>query len=230
MTFDTDELMDAIDEPVSGQRVVFRERTSDRVAAELFVRPGGFVPVHVHAGQLERFEGLSGTLRFRLGRQRETLGPGDAIVVPAGTPHGLRNVGREVAHLRIELTPPLRGEEGLRTLFGLQRDARLRITRHGLPRPLLQIAVLFDEYLDEVHLPVVPFRMQRVVFRALARVGKWRGYGSAFPEYTSTLAGQTRATRRRSTRSTSRRAPRCSNAARAARSSSLLESALPLSS
>jgi mannose-6-phosphate isomerase-like protein (cupin superfamily) len=177
--------MDAIEEPSSGQLVLFRQRTSDRVVAELFVRPGGYVPVHVHGRQVERFEGISGTLRFRLGRQRRTLGPGDAVTVPAGMPHGFRNVGNEVAHFLIELTPPLRGEDGLRTLFGLQRDGRLRIPRLGVPRPLLQIAVLFDEYLDEIHLPVVPFWAQRVVFRTLARLGRWRGYGSTFPEYTS---------------------------------------------
>ena len=50
-------------------------------------------------------------------------------------------------------------------------------------RPLLQIAVLFDEYLDEVHLPVVPFAVQRLLFRALAWLGRRRGYGSIFPEY-----------------------------------------------
>jgi mannose-6-phosphate isomerase-like protein (cupin superfamily) len=175
--------VDAIEDPVSGQRVVFQQRTSDRVTGELFVRPGGFVPVHVHADQLERFESVSGTLRFRLGCERGTLGPGGVLVVPAGTAHSLHNVGSEVARLRIELTPPLRGEQGLRTLFGLQRDGRLRVTRVGLPRPLLQFAVLFDHYLDEIQLPVVPLSLQRVVFRALARVGRWRGYGSTFPEY-----------------------------------------------
>jgi mannose-6-phosphate isomerase-like protein (cupin superfamily) len=175
--------MDAIEEPVSGQLVLFRQRTSDRVAAELFVRPGGFVPVHVHGRQVERFEGLSGTLRFRLGRQWRTVGPGAAVTVPAGTPHGLENPGPEAAHFLIELTPPLRGEEGLRTLFGLQRDGRLRVPRRGIPRPLLQTVVLFDEYLDEIHLPLVPVSLQRVVFRALARVGEWRGYGCSFPEY-----------------------------------------------
>ncbi|HEX4527193.1 MAG TPA: cupin domain-containing protein [Gaiellaceae bacterium] len=175
--------VDAIEDPVSGQRVVFRQRTSDRVAGELFVRPGGFVPVHVHADQLERFESVSGALRFRLGCQRGTLGPGDVLVVPAGTAHSLQNVGGEVAHLRIELTPPLRGEQGLRTLFGLQRDGRLRVTRLGVPRPVLQFAVLFDHYLNEIQLPLVPLPVQRVVFGALARIGRWRGYASTFPEY-----------------------------------------------
>jgi len=177
---------DAIEEPVTGQRIVFRRRTSERVAGDLFVRPGGYVPVHIHAHQLERFEGVSGTLRFRLGRKQVTLGPGDTVAVPAGTPHGFRNVGRETAHFLIELTPPLRGEEGLRTLFGLQRDARLRVTGLGVPRPVLQVAVLFDEYLDEIHLPLVPFPVQRVVFRALARLGTWRGYQATFPEYSRT--------------------------------------------
>lgn len=141
------------------------------------------MPVHVHASQAERFEGIDGTLRFRLGRRSLTLGPGDTVVVPPGTAHGFRNLARSAAHFRIELTPPRRGEEGLRTLFSLQRDGRVRVTRVGLPRPLLQVAVLFDEYLDEVHLPLVPFRLQRIGFRALARLGRRRGYTTTFPEY-----------------------------------------------
>jgi len=167
---------------VTGQCIVFRDRSRYHVAGELFVQPGGFVPPHVHASQWERFEGVSGELRFRLGRQRRTLACGDVLVVPPGTAHGLRNTGRDVAHFLIELSPPRRGEEGLRALFGLQRDGRVRVTRFAA-RPLLQIAVLFDEYLDEVHLPVVPFEVQRLAFRALARIGRRRGYRSAFPEY-----------------------------------------------
>jgi quercetin dioxygenase-like cupin family protein len=174
--------IDAISDPVTGQVIVFCERTQSRVAAELRVRPGGFVPPHVHASQWERFEGISGELRFRLGLRQHLLGPGDVLIVPPGRAHGLRNAGDQVAHFAIALSPPRRGEEGLRTLFGLQRDGRVRITRVSA-RPLLQVAVLFDEYLDEVHLPVVPFRVQRHVFRALARVGRWRGYASEFPEY-----------------------------------------------
>jgi len=175
--------VDAIEEPTSGQRVVFWQLSSDRVAGELFVRPGGFVPVHVHGVQFERFEMLSGELSFRVGLRRRTLRRHEAIVVPPGTVHGFRNVSDEVAHVLIELTPPLRGEQGLRTLFGLQRDGRLRVTRFGIPRPLLQFAVLFDEYLDEIHLPVVPLRVQKAVFGVLARLGRWRGHRSSFPEY-----------------------------------------------
>jgi quercetin dioxygenase-like cupin family protein len=176
------ESIDTISDPVTGQCIVFRERTRDRVAGELFVRAGGFVPPHVHASQWERFQGVSGELRFRLGRELRMVGGGDVLLVPPGTTHGLRNNGDEVAHFLIELTPPRRGEEGLRALFGLQSDGRVHVTRFTA-RPLLQIAVLFDEYLDEVHLPVLPVRAQRVAFRALARIGKRRGYRATFPEY-----------------------------------------------
>jgi quercetin dioxygenase-like cupin family protein len=174
--------IDAISDPVSGQTIVFLERTVGRVRGELFVRPGGFVPSHVHAHQWEQFEGVSGQLRFRLGRRRRVAGEGDVIVVPPGTPHGLHNRGCETAHFLIELSPPRRGEEGLRTLFGLQREGRIRVTRFSA-RPLLQIAVLFDEYLDEVRLPVVPFALQRLAFRTLATLGRRHGYRSSFPEY-----------------------------------------------
>jgi hypothetical protein len=43
--------------------------------------------------------------------------------------------------------------------------------------------VLFDEYLDEVQLPVVPFALQRRLFRVLAGIGRRRGYRAQFPEY-----------------------------------------------
>ena len=148
------------------------------------MRPGGFVPAHVHRSQWERFEGVSGALRFRLGRRQLTAAVGDIVVAPPGTAHGFRNATREVAHFRIELSPPRRGEEGLRTLFGLQCEGRIRVTRFTA-RPLLQVAVLFDEYLDEVHLPLVPFRAQRVLFRALGRAGRRRGYRAIFPELRS---------------------------------------------
>ena len=147
------------------------------------------MPLHVHASQWERFERVSGELRFRLGARRRTAGAGDVVIVPPGTAHGLRNAGRDVAHFLIELSPPRRGEEGLRALFGLQRDGRVHVTRFTA-RPVLQIAVLFDEYLDEVHLPVIPFRVQRVVFRALARVGRRRGYVADFPEYARPSVGE----------------------------------------
>src|SRR3954447_5850344 len=183
--------VNAIEDPVTGQRVVFLDRTEARVAAALFVRPGGFVPAHVHASQVERFEGLSGRLTLRIGLRRRTLGPGQTLVVPARHAHGFRNEGACVAHFLIELSPPRRGEEGLRTLFGLQRDGRVRPGRLGVLRPILQVAVLFDEYLDEVHLPLVPFAVQRLAFRALGRLGRRRGYLAAFPEYASPTQAST---------------------------------------
>ena len=174
--------IDTISDPVTGQRIIFRHRSEHRVGGELFVRPGGFVPAHVHESQSERFEGISGELRFRLGFRSRTVGAGEEVVVPPGMAHGLRNIGDEVAHFLIELSPPRRGEEGLRALFGLQSDGRVRVTRFAA-RPLLQVAVLFDEYLDEVHLPLIPVSIQRAVFHALAGIGRRRGYVSSFPEY-----------------------------------------------
>jgi predicted methyltransferase MtxX (methanogen marker protein 4) len=54
----------------------------------------------------------------------------------------------------------------------------LRRTLH-----LTHVSVLFDEYLDEIHLALVPLRLQRLLFRALAFLGRRRGYGSNLPEY-----------------------------------------------
>jgi quercetin dioxygenase-like cupin family protein len=175
-----------IEDPTTGQRVVFL-RTAEQTGGallecDLFVQPGGFVPLHAHPRQEERFEARRGSLRFRLGRARMTVAAGETVVVPPRTAHWFRNESDEEAHFRVQVRPAWRTENVL-LLIGLARDGLIRMRRDGYPTPLLQAAVLGTQPLDEVCLPWLPLAVQKALFVALAPLGRALGYRSVFPEY-----------------------------------------------
>lgn len=181
-----------IEDPSTGQRIVFLQ-TADTTGGELlecdlFVAPGGFVPLHAHPHQEERFEAVSGALRFRLGLRQRVVSAGEHVVVTPGTAHSFRNRFDREAHFRVQVRPAWRTEHVL-LLIGLARDGLIRMRKHGYPTPLLQAAVLGTAPLDDVCLPVIPLAAQKALFRALAPVGRATGYRSSFPAY-STLPAE----------------------------------------
>src|SRR5918994_3318445 len=97
-----------IENPVSGERITFRETAADTdgelLAFELELSPDGQVPgMHVHTIQEERFEVTKGTMRFRMGAKKVIAQPGDVVVVPPGMRHKFANAGGEEAHVRVEV-------------------------------------------------------------------------------------------------------------------------------
>jgi quercetin dioxygenase-like cupin family protein len=80
--------------PVSGQRLVFLQTTQatkgELLEVESTYEAGGQQPpVHYHPGQEERFEVLAGTVEVLLGDGVRTLGQGEVLTVPAGSPHSV---------------------------------------------------------------------------------------------------------------------------------------------
>jgi len=55
--------------------------------------PGDMAPPHVHHASDEGFCVLDGRLEVLVGRERRVLGPGEHVVVPAGTTHTFATVG-----------------------------------------------------------------------------------------------------------------------------------------
>jgi len=107
-----------LESPINGQRAIFRETAKDTggelLRLDFFVAPGGFLgSEHLHPGQEERIEVVSGTLRCRVGGRERGLGAGESVTVPPGTAHTLWNEGREEARAVVEYRPALRME----TLF-----------------------------------------------------------------------------------------------------------------
>jgi quercetin dioxygenase-like cupin family protein len=139
---------DVLENPVTGERVVFRktaaETGGEALEYELHFTPSGFVTQeHLHPGQSERHEVLSGKLGLHLHGGDQVLESGDVVVVPSRTPHRLFPVDGSPVHVLFELRPALRTETLLETFVGLARDGK--VNKKGYPN-LLQLAVISREF------------------------------------------------------------------------------------
>jgi len=165
-----------LDNPVSGERFIFSETAADTggelLAVEFVVAPDGRVPGgHVHPVQEERFEVVSGRMRFKTGRKTVLAGPGDTLIVPPGTYHRFASAGDDPAVIRVEVRPALKMEQLWETTVALAAEGRT--FRSGLPRPL-DLALFMREFEDEVQAPFAP-GMVRAATAPLAWLAARRG-------------------------------------------------------
>ncbi|HET9739615.1 MAG TPA: cupin domain-containing protein, partial [Solirubrobacteraceae bacterium] len=156
--------------PVTGERFTFTHTAAstdgELLAFDFSLRPGGKVPVpHVHPIQSERFEVVSGQVRFRLGLRTFVAGPGEVVEAPPGVAHGFANAGDGVAELRVEVRPALRMEEMFAEVVALAEAGKL--TRRGLPRNPLTLARLARRYDQEAHAPLLNVAVQRFLLAPL---------------------------------------------------------------
>jgi quercetin dioxygenase-like cupin family protein/uncharacterized protein YndB with AHSA1/START domain len=136
--------------------------------ADVVGRARGFLAQsHVHAHQVERLEVLEGALELRLGGRAHRLGPGEAMEVPAGTPHRQRPGGEGPGRVRIQVSPAGRTEEFLRRLA--QMCAAGEFLRGGWPRPLAGAALVRD-FADVGHAAQPPLRVQTALADGLLRL------------------------------------------------------------
>ncbi len=176
---------DEIVNPVTGHRIIFRKTTRDTdgelLKMDWIGRPGWKAgPAHVHSFQDERFEVISGTLGSHVAGVERTLKPGEEVVVPAGTTHTAWNAGEEEVHALVELRPAsVRSETMLETVFGLAQDGKL--SKAGIPRNPFRLALIVHDYEDQIYLAQPPLAVQRVLFGALAKVGRRLGYRAEYP-------------------------------------------------
>jgi quercetin dioxygenase-like cupin family protein len=176
---------EVLESPINGQRAIFRQTAEDTdgevLRLDFFVAPGGFLGnEHLHPKQEERIENLSGTLRCRIAGRERSVGAGEAITVPPGTPHTLWNESSEEAHALVEYRPALRMETLFQTLFGLGRAGKT--DEEGSPRPL-QGAVMLEEFEDEYRLAQPPLPVQKAVLAVLAPIGRLLGYRAWYARY-----------------------------------------------
>ena len=121
---------DVIENPVSGERVTFHQ-TAAETGGELLrwehaLRPGARVPYdHIHSVQEERFEVVAGTATVRIGNDTKVFTVGDTLVIPAGTAHGLANLGDDELRVLTELRAAMNTEVYFETVFGLARDGKV---------------------------------------------------------------------------------------------------------
>ena len=161
---------DTLSNPVTGERFTFTHTATstngELLAFDLALRTGGAVPIpHVHPIQTERFEVTSGRMRFRVGLRTVIAGPGDVVEVAPGVTHSFTNAGDTEATLRVEVRPALRMEEMFAEVVAMAEAGRM--TRRGLPRNPLELAVLARQYDQEAHAPLLGVGVQRALLAPL---------------------------------------------------------------
>jgi quercetin dioxygenase-like cupin family protein len=170
---------------VQRDRFVVREGSEDnggeRLVGDLYIHPGGAVAGrHVHSYITERFEVLSGTVRFHLDGRDEVAVPGQPVEIPPGVVHDWWNIGDDEAHVLVDIRPAERFELMIQSLYGLANDGKTN-TR-GVPR-LLPLSLFTREFRREGEFVRPPRIVQRVLFSALAPLARARGYKGIHPEY-----------------------------------------------
>jgi quercetin dioxygenase-like cupin family protein len=173
------------DNPITGEHVVVLtdpSTNSDRaLVTELTARPGARVSgPHFHPESTERFHVLRGTVGFTIGGTERLLVPGEYAEVPKGVVHDWWQTGDEEARVVVEVTPGDRFAEIGRTMIGLVHDGKA--TRRGAPS-LVQLAVIMQEYHDVFMMASPPPWVQRLLFAALAPVGRLMGLRASYPKY-----------------------------------------------
>ena len=166
-----------IENPVSGERITFRRTAADTngelLEIDVELAADGHVPgMHVHPAQEERFEILSGTVKFRKGLRTITATAGDVVVVEPGKAHKFENVGDEGAAMRVQVTPALEMERLFETAVALAEEGK--VTSKGMPKPL-ELALFVSEFKDEVRGPGSPGAVQRAALAPLAWIARRRG-------------------------------------------------------
>ncbi len=73
---------------------------------------GSSAPFHVHSREDETFFVVSGELEARIGDDYHVLGAGDAVFLPRGVPHRLKNQSQAPAEVVMLIHPP-----GLESFF-----------------------------------------------------------------------------------------------------------------
>jgi quercetin dioxygenase-like cupin family protein len=181
---------DTVENPVTGERLTFHATSADTggeyVRVETAVGPNGSVAAaHAHPYQTERFQVLSGTLKFKLRRDVVEATAGDVVVVEPGTAHKFWNDGDEEARFVCEVRPALQFEQLIETMFALAADGKTN--RKGMPNPL-RLAVVAKHHFDDVRLPFPPVWMQRTGLALGAPAGRLLGYGPTYTRAPSATA------------------------------------------
>jgi quercetin dioxygenase-like cupin family protein len=172
----------SLENPVTGERLVLKisgdETNGEYLQADYWLAPGGGVAApHIHPLQEESFEVIWGSVVFLIDGEEHLSPPGTKHVVSAGTSHQMINRSDEEVHIFSELRPALRSEELLQTVWGLAADGKTN--DKGFPG-LLQIAVTAEEFRPEIHFAHPPLLVQRIVFGALAPLGRALGRKGAY--------------------------------------------------
>jgi hypothetical protein len=112
-------------------------------------------------------------MRFRLGLRTVVAGPGEVVEVAPGVMHGFANAGDGEARVRVEVRPALEMEGMFAEVIAMAHAGRMN--RRGMPRNLLDLALLARTYDQEAHAPFLTVGLQRLLLAPLVLLARMRG-------------------------------------------------------
>ncbi|HEY0632654.1 MAG TPA: cupin domain-containing protein [Thermoleophilaceae bacterium] len=130
----------------------------------------GGPPVHLHQTAAETFDVVEGRLGVLMDGSWTALHPGEAITVPAGTPHTVDNRSGEPVVFVNTHRPALRFEQMFREMHALADAGKLTLPPRN-PRAMIYGAMLFVKYKNEQRVIKPP----QAVFNTIARLGRTLG-------------------------------------------------------
>ena len=156
------------------ESVEIRSDTPEALEVEVVYGPGGSPPPkHLHPGQEEHFEVLAGELHARVEGEERVLRAGEKLDVPRGAVHQMWNASGGETRARWVTSPAGRTRQWFESIDALHREGR--VGRNGMPGPLA-FAAFLDEFDDVFRLVAAPAPLVRGAVRALAPLGRLRGY------------------------------------------------------
>ena len=78
-----------------------------RLFCDLYcLEPNQTQKIHTHEGSDKVYVALEGRGNIQVGQENQEIGPGQAVIAPAGEPHGVRNPNAERLVLLVFMAPP----------------------------------------------------------------------------------------------------------------------------
>jgi mannose-6-phosphate isomerase-like protein (cupin superfamily) len=135
---------------------------------------------HYHPIQTEDFTIMVGELTVRINGQVTVFKTGDKIHIPPNTVHSMWNASDTETVVNWQIRPALDTEYFFETVTGLANDGK--VGPNGVP-PLLQTALLAQQYSSVFRLTKPSLGVQKVVFSLLSPIARLLGYRSMYHQY-----------------------------------------------
>ena len=159
----------------NGEYLVVRshdETNGEYVEMEWTLPPGAFAPpVHRHPTQVEEYEILDGALDIEIEGKWRTLQRGESASVPPDTDHTFRVPPGGAVHVRNIHRPGSRFDSFVEEQHRFATSERFKGLKH--PSTAVAMSVAWRDHADLL-IPSNP--AVRVAMRALAAIGRRRGY------------------------------------------------------
>ena len=173
---------DTLYNPVTKERMTFlktaAETDGEYTLIELRAEPGAVVAAaHVHPAQTETFEILAGRFAATVDGETVEAGAGETLAIAPGQAHKWWNAAEDELVFRCEVRPALKFESLIETMFSLAADGKT--SKKGMPNPL-RLAVIANAHIDDVALPKIPVRMQKLALAAAAPLGRLLGFRATY--------------------------------------------------